>query len=147
MDDKSIYNDSPIKIQALLMLCAGIMAAISLYLVRHYFNTIFPTDSFSGTVCNIDSFFNCDATTLSSMSHIFGVPIAMLGFMIGILIFSGFMFKNLKMESSLFYLLTLNLIGCLILLFYSLFFFRKSMSFLFYLLYRLYRCLFTLPSL
>lgn len=121
MDDKSIYNDSPIKIQALLMLCAGVMAAISLYLIRHYFNTVFPSESFSSTVCNIDGFFNCDATTLSPMSNIFGVPIAMPGFMIGLLIFSGFMFKTPKMESSLFYLLMLNLAGCLILLFYSLF--------------------------
>ena len=120
-DQKSIYTHSPIKIQALLMLCAAVMVSISLYLTRHYFNTVFPSNSLGGAICNIDSFFNCDATTLSPLSNLFDVPIALFGIMFGLFIFVGFAFKNLKIESSIFYILTLNLAGCIVLLFYSLF--------------------------
>lgn len=120
--NQSVYSNSSIKIQALLMLCAAGMALVSLYLLKHYFETVFPGGVLqSGKLCNLSGFFNCDATTLSSVSRFFGVPIALPGFLMGAMIFTGFFFKNRHLESSIFFILTANIAGCLFLLFYSLF--------------------------
>ena len=118
---KSIYTDSPTFVQALLILCSIAMLALSIYLTKHYFDTLFPGEVLKSAVCNINSFFNCDTTALSPVSQLFGIPfLSLLGILMGAFLLLGFMFPGPKGEGTSFFLLKVNLVGCIGLLIYSL---------------------------
>ncbi len=122
MKQKSILQDNSINMTVLLLLLSTIMITVSIYLTDHYFKVKFPTGIDAGSLCNISSIFNCDVATHSAASNIWGVPISIFGIVIGFLLFTGIFIKNLNFEKTLYFLLVINFMGCVVLFFYSLIF-------------------------
>jgi protein-disulfide isomerase/uncharacterized membrane protein len=120
MQKKSIYENSSINTTILLFLLSACMIGFSIYLTGHYFDLRFPTGLESGSLCNLNSFFNCDKTTLSPLSNIAGIPISIFGIIIGALVMLGLAIKNEKFEKTIHFTLLVNMIGCVILFLYSL---------------------------
>jgi protein-disulfide isomerase/uncharacterized membrane protein len=121
MTKKSIYQESSINMTIALFILSACMIGFSIYLTQHYFALRFPTGLESGSLCNISSFFNCDHTTLSPASNIFGVPISVLGMVVGILVMIGLFYKNEDYEKTVYFTLAVNFVGCIALFLYSLF--------------------------
>lgn len=117
---QSLYRDGSITSKIVLGLAALAMVGLSLYLTQHYFNVKFPSSISEGSLCDINSFLNCDAATHSTLSNIMGVPISVFGMIIGLFTLCGFVFQNTKMEGSIFTLLAVNIVGCVVLFIYSL---------------------------
>lgn len=119
MTKRSVYNSSMNTTIALFVLSA-FMIGFSIYLTGHYFALKFPTGLESGSLCNLNSFFNCDKTTLSPMSNVGGVPISIFGIVVGALVMLGLFIKNEAYEKTVYFTLMINMLGCLVLFFYSL---------------------------
>ena len=100
------------------------MAVVGLYLTTHYFDSVFPEQEAVYDSCGITPFFSCHSATFSVISNIAGVPIAFLGVLVGLLLFSGFFVSSVAYWSSLALLSALNAFGCLVLFAYSLIFLR-----------------------
>lgn len=118
---KSVYKDSSINIIIALFILSAAMIGFSIYLTGHYYSLKFPTGLESGSLCNLNSFFNCDKTTHSQASNIAGIPISLFGIIVGALTMLGIFIKNANYEKTVYSLLVLNFAGCLILFCYSLF--------------------------
>ncbi|MBI2522115.1 MAG: thioredoxin domain-containing protein [Bdellovibrio sp.] len=103
----------------LVMLGLGILAT-TFYLTLHYFDTLYPTGLGGGSLCDLNSFFNCDAATHSKLSNLFGAPLGIFGLMIGVFLLSNYLFKSVFVEGSLYFTLLLNAVGCIALALYSL---------------------------
>ncbi|MCO4794217.1 MAG: thioredoxin domain-containing protein [Bacteriovoracaceae bacterium] len=105
-----------------LLILAGIgMITVSIYMTNHYFDSMFPTGlTGASTLCDINSFFNCNKATLSGASNIAGIPISLFGIFVGIFTLLGYMFQSEKAESANYFMLAVNAIGCLVLFVYSL---------------------------
>lgn len=122
MEGKSIYTKSNFNIQIALWVLSLVMIATSIYLTSHYFDLHFPENlSNSNSLCNISSYFNCNGTTLSPASNIFGVPVSIPGLMLGLLILLGMIVKDIAFEKTIYSILIFNALGCLVLFFYSIF--------------------------
>lgn len=100
------------------------MIAVSCYLTRHFYQVHFPNTNALGegsSLCDLSSFWNCDAATLSPMSQFLGIPTAFFGLALSILFL---LFTLLGFPSSwyfsIFWLSTFNFIGCVSLAGYSL---------------------------
>ena len=120
MYDKSFMKKASFNQKILFFALGAIMTIASIYLVDHYFTSKFPTGFDAGSICNINSFFNCDATSLSMFGSIAGVPIAIFGAMIGAFIMFFYLFSDEENESTLYTTLVANAIGCVLLLLISL---------------------------
>lgn len=107
------------------------MIGVTTYLTSHYFELKFPTALQTSSICNISQFFNCDSTTFSALSNIAGIPISIFALFLGVLLLSGYLFKNESFESVLFILTGINLLGCFILFVYSLFVLKTICPFCF----------------
>ena len=117
---KSVYEESSINTTIAVFLLSALMIGFSIYLTSHYFALKFPTGLESGSLCNLNSFFNCDKTTLSPASNIGGVPISIFGIIVGLFVMAGMLIKNENYEKTVYSLLILNFVGCVVLFFYSL---------------------------
>lgn len=118
---KSVYAESSMNTTIVLFLLSALMIGFSIYLTSHYFELKFPTGLESGALCNFNSFFNCDKTTMSPASNIGGVPISMFGIVIGALVMIGLFIRNEYYEKTVYFTLIVNMIGCALLFCYSLF--------------------------
>ena len=116
----SVYQSSKTNVHVLIILCSVLIIGVTAYLTNNYFAVHFPDGMSSSSACDINSFLNCDAATLSPLSNIFGVPISFFGLLIGIFALFGYLFNSPNYEGTLYGILTLNLAGCIILFFYSL---------------------------
>jgi len=116
---KSFYKDANITPQALFGLFALIMGGISIYLTDHYYSNLFPMTLEGGALCDINSFWNCDHTANSPISNVFGVPISLFGLLFSCFLFLGFFIPKPEIEATNHILLRYNLVGCIILFFYS----------------------------
>ncbi|WP_372651165.1 thioredoxin domain-containing protein [Halobacteriovorax sp.] len=122
MQKKSFYREGSFNAQIILGAIAIAMIGVSIYLTSHYFGVKFPTNiSESSTLCNFNSFFNCDTTTNSPASNIAGIPISLFGVLIGAFLMLGFVFKNEEIEGTNHLILIVNAVGCLVLFLYSIF--------------------------
>lgn len=63
-----------------------IAGLLHLYLTRSFYQIRLGVAS-SSSACNINSVFNCDAVSLSAFSNIFGVPLALFGFITQVVMF------------------------------------------------------------
>jgi len=105
----------------LLLLFSLGMAISSGYLLAHYFQAQYPADG-AKTLCNIQGFFSCDAIAYSKFSAvIFGIPNALFGLIWGLFLLASSIFPSTKAEGSNHIISYLNLGGCILLFFYSLF--------------------------
>lgn len=119
-NDKTIFKDASTNTHIGLIASAIAMVGFSLYLTIHYFNVKFPSTISKGSLCDINSFLNCDAATLSPLSNVFGVPISVFGMIAGLVILFGYLFSNRKAEATNAFVITVNFIGCIVLFIYSL---------------------------
>ena len=62
------------------------MMYASLLTIEHYFAANFPTSVWEGSICDVNAFFNCDASAFSSIAQFGGVPMGYFGFMAGALV-------------------------------------------------------------
>lgn len=120
MTKKSVYTESSMNTIIAVFVLSALMIGFSIYLTGHYFELKFPTGLESGSLCNLNSFFNCDKTTLSPASNIAGVPISIFGIIIGALTMIGLFVKNENYEKTIYFTLMLNMVGCVLLFLYSL---------------------------
>jgi uncharacterized membrane protein len=120
MKQKSVYNDQNINNVIFVILLSAMLLGFSLYLTQHFFDVKFPTGLSSGSLCNINSFFNCDKTTNSALGAPFNVPLSVFGVLIGLLTIMGLVIKNEDFESTIYFTLIINFIGCVLLFLYSL---------------------------
>lgn len=113
-------TDAKILHQALYLLSAVAMVAISAYMTKHYFEVHFPSGLAGASLCDISSFLNCSGATNSVLSNIAGVPIAFFGLLFGLFLLSGYLFSSKEIEGTNHFLSLVNFFGCLGLFLYSL---------------------------
>ena len=113
----------------LLIALSVIGMAISLYLTGHYLDVKFPQALVEGSACDINDFFNCDASSLSALSNLWGMPISGFGLLFFINLIASCIFPNARWERSNHLLAWVNVGGCLILLLYTLFFLNSACPF------------------
>jgi len=103
---------------------AGMMTSAVLT-IRHFYLANFPESIFAGSFCDISSFFNCDSSAYSPISHFGGVPMGYFGLFIGVLVALGALFPSATFERTNKSLSLLNASGVVALLLYSLFFLKS----------------------
>ena len=113
-------SEMSINVKISLFILSILIIATSLYLTKHYYNVKFPTSLSSGSLCDINSFFNCDAATNSPLSNILGIPTSIFGLIMGLLFLSGILFQSSNFQGATYYLSGANFIGCVLLFIYSL---------------------------
>jgi len=119
-DKRSIYLNGNVNTHLAVVILASAIIATTIYLTSHYFDVLYPTGLGQGVLCDISSFFNCDAATHSRASNIFGVPISVMGLLVGAFVLSNYIFRSTRVEGSIFFVLACNAVGCIGLLLYSL---------------------------
>jgi len=97
---------------------AGMMYA-SLLTIQHYFAANFPTSIWEGSICDINAFFNCDASAFSMIAQYGGVPMGYLGLMVGALVCLGVLFPSAAFERTNMSIALVNGIAVIALLVYS----------------------------
>ncbi len=102
----------------------GMMVA-SIMTIRHFFLANYPTTIFSGSFCDINSFFNCDSSAYSAISQIKGVPLGYFGFIVGGLVVLGSIFPSPAFERTNKSVSFINALGVLVLFLYSVFYLRS----------------------
>jgi len=97
---------------------AGMMAA-STMTIRHFYQANFPESIFTGSFCDINSFFNCNSSAYSPIAHVGGVPMGWFGLVVGALVVLGSLFPSPSFERTNKSLSLLNGLGVIGLLLYS----------------------------
>ncbi len=121
MTARSVYRSPKTLVHALIVTLGIAIIATTVYLTNHYFGVKFPEGiGAASALCDISGFFNCDAATHSPISNIAGIPISMFGTLIGILLLLGYLFNSPAYESTMNFILSVNLLGCVVLFLYSL---------------------------
>lgn len=121
MSKTSVYKDNKLATSLIIFVLSTLMIGFSIYLNQHYFDLKFPTGLESKSLCNVNHFFNCDKTTLSTFGNIAGIPIALFGIIIGILLMGGLILRSEDYERTVYFTIAVNFIGCIFLFSYSLF--------------------------
>ena len=98
-----------------------IALAASVYLTQHFYDVHFPKGIGEGGICDISSFLNCDSATNSPVSNILGAPISSFGIVTGLLFLLPLILTAFDFSGLIVFFGTINLVGCVGLLFYSLF--------------------------
>ena len=97
------------------------MIGVSIYLTNHFYQVVYPEGlAGASTLCDINSFFTCDAATLSPLSNLAGIPISVGGLLVGVFLLAGFFFKSDAVEKTNLVMLWVNIVGCVVLFIYSL---------------------------
>lgn len=120
MEQKSFHQDANFNQKLIFGFFTLLMIGFSVYLTSHYFSVKFPTGLGEGSLCNFNSFFNCDTATHSNASNLFGVPISLFGIITGLFALTTFFFTSKAYEGTVHTLLRINFLGCIILFIYSL---------------------------
>ncbi len=117
---QSVYRSNKTLTHALIVTLGIAIIATTAYLTNHYFAIKFPDGLGSASaLCDISGFLNCDAATHSPISNIAGIPISIFGTLIGILLLVGYLFNTPGFESTMKFVLGVNVIGCVVLFIYS----------------------------
>jgi protein-disulfide isomerase/uncharacterized membrane protein len=104
----------------LFILNAVAMIAVSIFLTTHFYDTLYPTKLGAGSsLCNLSSFFNCDAATYSKISNIAGIPISFFGIIVGLLFIFSSLMPSESMEKTSSAISKYNFIGCVVLFIFS----------------------------
>jgi protein-disulfide isomerase/uncharacterized membrane protein len=119
MNRKSFFDEATFNQKIIFFAMGLLMAVFSIYLTSHYFTVKYPTGFEEGSMCNISSFFNCDSTTLSPFGNIAGIPISIFGILVGAFLMVTYLFKSDEAEGTLYTVLGLNVVGCIVLFLYS----------------------------
>ncbi|MDC1174761.1 thioredoxin domain-containing protein [Bacteriovoracaceae bacterium] len=120
MEETNFFKKANTTQHLIYSVSALAMIALGIYLTNHYYAVKFPEGLAPTSMCDINSYFNCDIATHSKLSNIAGIPISIFGMMIGFIAMFGYMFQNPRFEKTLTLFLTVNFIGCVSLFLYSL---------------------------
>lgn len=96
------------------------MIAVSIYLTSHFYEVLYPTKLGGDSLCNLSSFFNCDAATYSKVSNIAGIPISYFGIIVGLLFLFSSLMPSEALEKTASAVSKYNFIGCVALFIFSL---------------------------
>ncbi len=97
------------------------MIVASIMTIDHYFAANFPETIFEGSFCDINAFFNCDASAYSEIASIGGIPLGYFGVFVGGLLALGALFPSAAFERSNKSISLLNAVGIVTLVAYSVF--------------------------
>jgi uncharacterized membrane protein/protein-disulfide isomerase len=97
----------------------------SILTLRHFFMANYPATIWEGSVCDINAFFNCDSSAFSVISQIAGVPLGYFGLIVGALVSLGALFPSEAFERTNKSLATLNVVGVVALLLFSVFWLKS----------------------
>ncbi|MDD8021374.1 MAG: vitamin K epoxide reductase family protein [Acidobacteriota bacterium] len=107
-------------------LVTGLGMTIASYLtIDHFFKANFPETIFTGSFCDISSFFNCNSSAYSSIAHFQGVPLGYWGLVLGLLVMLGAFLPSPRLEKVNKLLSLPNALGVLVLFFYSVFYLKS----------------------
>jgi protein-disulfide isomerase/uncharacterized membrane protein len=122
MSNQRTLTTNGLTLQHTLYLIVSLaMVGISIYLTKHYFEAYFPQGlKATGSLCDINAFWNCDNATKSIAGSIFYVPTAWFGLVIGVIGIGGAIFPSMAMEKTNKALIYLNFFGCCVLFAFSL---------------------------
>jgi protein-disulfide isomerase/uncharacterized membrane protein len=96
------------------------MIFVSFYLTTHFYAVRFPTQlGAASSLCDISSFWNCDAATHSKAAEIMGVPTSIFGLIVGVLFFFSSLMPSEAQEKTCSAVSKYNFIGCVGLFFFS----------------------------
>ena len=109
---------------ASLILGSG-MLALSLLTVRLFFAANFPSSVYTGSVCDLGGFVNCDGPAFAPLAQVAGVPLGYFGAMVGGLVVLGALFPSERLRRTNAFLAVLNGLGAAGLAVYSVFFLRS----------------------
>lgn len=105
----------------LFIINAALIVGVSIYLTTHFYETLYPTKlGGASSLCDISSFFNCDAATYSKVSNIAGVPISFFGIIVGLLFLFSSLMPSEALERTSSAVSKFNFIGCVTLFIFSL---------------------------
>jgi uncharacterized membrane protein len=102
----------------------GMMVA-SILTMRHFFLANYPESIFEGSFCDINAFFNCDASAFSVISQVMGIPLGFFGLIVGSLLALGALFPSESFERTNSFIAFLNILCVLSLIAYSVFIMRS----------------------
>lgn len=97
------------------------MVVFSALTIEHYFAANFPETIFEGSFCDLNAFFNCDSSAYSGLAEIAGIPLGYFGLFVGGLVSLGALFPSASFERTNKSIALLNLIGVVVLFFYTVF--------------------------
>lgn len=107
---------------------AGMITA-SAMTISHFYAANYPVSIWEGSFCDISTFFNCDSSAFSPIAQFGGVPMGWFGLFVGLLVILGTVFPSTSFEKTNKAIATLNAVGVLALLAYSIFI-QKSLCLL-----------------
>lgn len=118
---KSLTLNGMSGLNFLFILNAAAMIGVSIYLTSHFYEILYPTKlGGASTICNINSFFNCDAATYSKVSNLAGIPISFFGIIVGLLFLFSSLMPSENLEKTASAVSKYNFIGCVALFIFSL---------------------------
>lgn len=118
---KSLTLNGMTGMNFLFIMNAVAMIGVSIYLTTHFYDTLYPvTLGKSGSLCNLSSFLNCDASTYSGFASLAAVPTSFFGIIVGLLFLFSSLMPSESLEKTCSAVAKYNFIGCLILFVYSL---------------------------
>jgi protein-disulfide isomerase/uncharacterized membrane protein len=105
----------------LFIINAVAMISVSIYLTTHFYDTLYPTTlGQTSSLCNLSTFFNCDAATYSKLSNLAGIPISFFGIIVGLLFLISSLMPSEALERTSSAVAKYNFIGCVALFIFSL---------------------------
>lgn len=118
---KSLTLNGISGVNFLFIINAAFMIGVSIYLMTHFYDTLYP-QSLGGasSLCNLSNFFNCDAATYSKVSNIAGIPIAFFGLVVGLFFLFTSLMPSEAMEKTASLVAKINFMGCVALFIFSL---------------------------
>lgn len=97
------------------------MIGVSAYLTNHFYEAHFPKGFNSdNSLCEISAFWGCAKASTSALGSLFHVPTSFFGVIVGLVGLFGAIFPSETSEKFSKFVFSLNAVGCLLLLVYSL---------------------------
>jgi len=110
----------------MISLVSGLgMMVFSALTVDHFFAANYPETIWAGSFCDINTFFNCDSSAFSPVAQVFGVPIGVFGFFVGLLVVHGALVPSVRLERTNKTIALANVAGVVGLLVFSLAYHRS----------------------
>ena len=116
----TFQKETTFNIKFFIGLLSLVSLGASIYLTQHFYQVHFPAGIGEGGICNLSSFLNCDSATNSPISNVFGAPISSFGIITSIIFIAPFLLTTINFSGIILVFGSINLIGCLALLLYSL---------------------------
>jgi protein-disulfide isomerase/uncharacterized membrane protein len=117
---KSLTLNGMTGMNFLFIMNAVAMIGVSIYLTTHFYDTLYPTKlGGAASLCNLSNYFNCDASTYSSLASLAGVPTSFFGIIVGLLFLFSSLMPSDSLEKTCSAVAKYNFIGCLALFVFS----------------------------